>query len=350
MKKNFALFLVFLLILSRVFESSGQMNRRAIKRNNKRITSFTGQRANFTKRYNFIGLSVNSMNYFGDIAPFSKRLSTDISFTKPAFGFSVARRFGPRYTLQAQFLYGTLSGSDTDSADPSDSKDHPRYLRNLSFRNHIKEFSIVAYYDLFENQLSYSKRPMWTPYAYLGVALILHNPKARGPKTDLEGNVLAEADDWISLRSLGTEGQYSKLDPSDANYGIKPYSLLVVAVPFGVGSRFKLTELLDLWIEIGARYTFTDYLDDVSKSYVDLGVLNSPLAKAMSYRTTELGTPTNPITYQGRDQQFYTVQNGYGQEQNGNIRGNKSAKDVYMVTTLRFTHIIPNSFQRAKQR
>ncbi|MEO7992570.1 MAG: DUF6089 family protein [Chryseolinea sp.] len=350
MKRNLVSLLLLFLILVVVFESSGQMNRRAIKRNNKRISSFTGQRTSFTKRYNFIGLSVNSMNYFGDLAPLSKRLSTDISFTKPAFGFSIARRFGPRYTLQAQFLYGTLSGSDTDSADPSKSKDRPRYLRNLSFRNHVKEISVVAYYDLFENLFTYSKRPVWAPYAYLGVALILHNPKAQAPKTDLAGNVLPEAGDWISLRSLGTEGQYSKLDPADANYGIKPYSLLVVAIPFGVGSRFKLTELLDLWVEIGARYTFTDYLDDVSKSYVDLGTLNSPLAKAMSYRTSELGPLSDPLTYQGRDELYYTVQDGYGHERQDNIRGNKSANDMYMVTSLRLTCIIPHSFQRPKHR
>ncbi len=331
-------------------ESSAQMNRRVIKKNNKRISSFTGQRSSFSKRYNFIGLSANAVNYFGDLAPLSNRISTDISSTQPGFGISIGRRFGPRYSLQAQFLYGTLSGSDANSANPSDSEGHARHLRNLSFRNRIKELSVVAYFDLFDNQFMYLNRPTWTPYAYLGLGLILHNPKAQAPETDLEGNVIPEARDWISLRSLGTEGQYSSLSPTDANYGIKPYSLLVVAIPFGIGSRFKLTDLLDLSIEIGIRYTFTDYLDDVSKNYVDLGVLNSPLAKAMSYRTSELGSPTDPMTYQGRDQLFYTVQNGYGQEHQGNIRGNKNENDMYMVTSLRLTHIIPYAFQRAKHR
>jgi hypothetical protein len=140
---------------------------------------------------------------------------------------------------------------------------------------------------------------------------------------------------------LGTEGQHATLDPTDANHGIKPYSLLVIAIPFGIGSRIKINDLLDLWIEVGVRYTFTDYLDDVSKNYVDLGVLKSPQAKAMSYRTAELGLPTDPITYQGRDQTFYTVQNGYGQEHPSNIRGNANANDVYVVTGLRVTRILP---------
>ncbi len=350
MKTNFLIFSLSFLMLVFVSECSGQLNRRAIKKNNKRISTFVGNRAAFSKRYNVIGFSVSSLNYFGDLSPLSKRISTDISFTKPAYGFSVARRFGPRYTLQAQFLYGKLSGSDGHSANPSDSESHTRYLRNLSFQNAIKELSIVASFDLFENKFAYSSRRQWTPYIYGGLALLLHNPKAQVMKTDLEGNTFAQAGDWVALRPLGTEGQYSTLEPTDANYGIKPYSLLVIAIPFGIGTRLKLTELLDVSIEMGARYTFTDYLDDVSNSYVDLGALNSPLAKAMSYRTSELGSPTNPNQYTGRDGVPYTVQNGYGQELTGNIRGNKNANDLYMVTTVRLTRIIPYSFSKAKYR
>jgi len=243
--------------------------------------------------------------------------------------------------LQAQFLYGTLSGTDATSADSFNSESHSRYLRNLSFRNYIKELSVIAYIDLFRNLHDYSKRPPWTPYAFFGLAMLLHNPKAQAPTFDLEGNALPNAREWISLQSLGTEGQHSTLDPTDANYGIKPYSLLVVAIPFGIGSRIRINDLLDLWIEVGVRYTSTDYLDDVSKNYVDLGVLKSPQAKAMSYRTAELGLPTDPITYQGKDQNFYTVQNGYGQEHPSNIRGNTNANDVYVVTGLRITRILP---------
>ena len=344
------LLLLVTFMLAIVSESSGQMNRRKIKRNNKRLSTYSGSRSKFTKRYSCIGLSLNAANYYGDLSPTPNRISTDLSQTKTGFGFSVARRYGPRYTLQAQFLYGILSGADQISAVPSDQESHARYLRNLSFRNHIKELSVTTYFDLFSNLNTYSKRPLWTPYAFIGLALVLHNPQAKIPAFDLEGNVLPNAGNWVSLRALGTEGQYATLDPTDANYGIRPYSLLVVAVPFGIGTRFKLTELLDLWIELGIRYTFTDYLDDVSKNYVDLGTLNSPSAKAMSYRTSELGLPADPMTYQGRDQQIYTVQNGYGQEHQGNMRGNKSEHDAYLVTGLRLTRIIGYSFEKAKRR
>lgn len=343
--------LIFLSTMVIPSESFAQMNKKAIKRNNKRISSYQGKRTSFSNRYNFVGLSIHSMNYFGDLSPLSSRASTDPSFTQLAWGLSMARRLGPRYTLQSQFLYGTLEGSDASSASPLlDSKSHSRYLRNLSFQNRIKELSVIAYYDLFANHLSYINRVRVVPYAYLGLALVLHNPKAQVPKTDLDGNVLTGAGEWVSLRSLGTEGQHSKLEPTDANFGIKTYSALIIAIPCGIGSRFRITDLLDVWLEIGFRYTFTDYLDDVSKNYVDLGVLNSPLAKAMSYRTAENGLVTNPKTYQGRDQVWYSVQNGYGQEHPDNIRGNQQANDVYMVSSLRLTHIIPHPRLRAKHR
>src|SRR6266850_4156311 len=94
-----------------------QLNRGSIKRNNKRIGTFRGKKAGFgrEKRYNAIGFSISALNYYGDIAPLPQRVSTDISFTRPAFAISFAHRFGPRYTLQGQFMYGTLRASDAKS-------------------------------------------------------------------------------------------------------------------------------------------------------------------------------------------------------------------------------------------
>jgi hypothetical protein len=249
-------------------------------------------------------------------------------------------------------MYATLKGSDGDSADPGDlSNGVFRYQRNLSFRNRIKELSVVAVFDLFENQSTYISRVKWTPYAFLGVAAFHHNPQAQAPATDLNGNALAQAGQWVDLRPLGTEGQYSTLLDTDVNSGIKPYKQFQVAIPFGIGARFRINEVMDLWGDIAFRYTFTDYLDDVSQNYVDLGVFeNNELAKAMSYRTGELGLPPNPSTYVGRDGQPYTVQAGYGSEFPDNLRGSKSDRDIYMVTSIRLSIILGATFHKAKFR
>jgi hypothetical protein len=345
-------------------EGFGQMNRKTIKKNNRRISHFKGKKFHFGKEkvYNAFGITLNALNYYGDLAPRPTKFSTDISFTRPAFGLSFSHRFGPRYTLIAGFMYGTLKGSDLQSADAGDAKNGVfRYQRNLSFRNRIKELSVVAAFDLFQNQATYISRVKWTPYAFLGVAVFHHNPQALAPAKDLNGQPLPNAGTWVNLRALGTEGQYSTLDPTDANNGIKPYKLVQLAIPFGLGARFRINEVMDLSAELGFRYLFTDYIDDVSKNYVDLGVFKTnELAKALSYRSGEIaefapgsGNP-NLQTYTGRDNQQYTVVAGYGREynQNGetNKRGNSSDKDTYMVTTFRLTYILGKTFHRAKFR
>lgn len=351
MRKLCLVVLSLLLLIGVTPDADAQMNRKSIKKNNKRIASYRGRKSAFgkEKRYTSIGVSVNAVNYYGDLAPRPQRVSTDISFTRPGFGLSYVYRFGPRYSLKAEFMYATLKGSDADSADPGDLKNGIfRYQRNVSFRNRIKELSVVAVFDLFENQSTYISRVKWTPYAYLGVAAFHHNPQALAPATDLQGNPLAEAGKWVDLRPLGTEGQHSKLDPTDVNFGIKPYKTLQMAIPFGVGARFRLNEVMDLWADIGFRYTFTDYLDDVSQNYVDLDKLNSPLAQAMSYRTNELaGYPTKPIpsTLAG-----VNVQAGYGSEFPDNLRGSKADRDIYMVTSVRLSIILGATFHKAKFR
>lgn len=304
------------------------------------------------KRYISISLSVNALNYYGDLAPNPGRFSTDLSFTRPAIGVTVSKRLGPRFSMSAGFLYGALSGSDFSSADENDQENGKyRFYRNLSFRNKIEEFSVTAIFDLYENQDSYLSRVSWTPFAFVGASVFHHNPQAIAPATALNGEILPEAGTWVDLRPLGTEGQYSTLKSTDANYGIKPYNLIQAAIPIGLGVRFKIHEVMDFSAEIGFRYLFTDYIDDVSQNYVDLGVLNSELARALSYRSNEVTSSDIarvPVT--ARDGQTYNLINGYGSEYPTNIRGKASNKDIFMVTSLRVSYILGKEMHRPKFR
>jgi hypothetical protein len=357
MKKFLLLLLPLFLILGSTERVEAQMNRKSIKRNNKRMASFRGRKQHFGKEkvYNMIGFSLSALNYYGDLAPRPTRFSTDISFTRPALSLIFAHRFGPRYTLTGNFMYGTLRGDDSQSADKNDENGVSRYKRNLSFRNRIKELSIVASMDLWENQATYLSRLKWTPYAFAGLAVLHHNPQAIAPAFDLDGNPLAEAGEWVNLQKLGTEGQRADLRESDANFGAKPYKLIQFAIPFGVGARFRLNQVVDFSVEFGFRYLFTDYLDDVSKNYVDLGVFgDNELAKAMSYRSNELSEyeqlrVASPSTVDGHNK-TYMLLPGYGQENPENVRGHRSDKDTYMVTTLKLTYIFGKTFHRAKFR
>ena len=353
MRKTLFIFLAFVILLT-ANDSFGQMNRKSIKKNNKRISSYRGRKSRFTaaNKYNAIGFSLSALNYYGDLSPKSGAFSTDISFTRPAFAISFSHRFGPRYTVTGGFMYGTLKGSDSQSANAADVENGKyRADRNLSFRNHIKELSVVASFDLFENQATYISRVKWTPYVFVGIAGFLHNPQAQAPSVGLDGTALPEAGSWVKLRDYGTEGQKATLLPTDANYGIKEYKLFQVAIPGGIGARFRINEVMDFSAEIGFRYTFTDYLDDVSKNYVDLGVFNgNKVAEALSYRSNEVSPAAATNTYVGRNGQSYSVIPGYGSEEANNIRGQSSNRDLYMVTTFKLTYIIGKTFHRAKFR
>src|SRR5687768_2166874 len=264
MKKAFHWLMIAILLFG-YHEGFSQIDRGAIRKNNKRLMTYRGKKSNFSpeKRYLSVGFTVNALNYYVDLAPDPGRLSTDISFTRPAIGLSVTQRMGPHFSLTGGLMYGALRGSDYSSADQNDEKNGKyRFYRNLSFRNRIKELSAVATYDLFENQATYMSRAKWTPYAFAGVSLFHHNPQAIAPAFGLDGQPLAEAGDWVNLRELGTEGQHADLEQTDANYDIKPYNLIQLAIPIGVGLRFKLHDVVDFSAELGLRYLFTDYIDD----------------------------------------------------------------------------------------
>lgn len=351
MRNSICLIAALLLLLS--FGAEAQMSRRNIKKNNKRISSYRGKKEWFAKekRYNTLGLAVNALNYYGDLAPKPSQFSTDISFTKPAVGLWFSHRFGPRYSLVGSFMYGTLAGADSESADKGDTGNGIyRYHRNLSFRNRIKELSVVATFDLYENTLFHTNRVKWTPYGFIGIAAFMHNPQALAPATDLNGNPLPEAGQWVDLRPLGTEGQFARLEEGDMNYGIKSYKKIQPAIPFGLGARFRLNDVLDLSAEVGFRYLFTDYIDDVSQNFVDVGVFDNELARAMSYRTNEVADRNllTPVTT--RNGQTYNLLSGYGQEYHDNMRGNKKDKDTYMVTSIKLSYILGKTSNRAKFR
>lgn len=352
MTKNSLFILV--LLLSFCHEAFSQMDYKRIRKNNKRLMTYRGKKHDFPKekRYFTMGLSVNALNYYGDLAPNPGRFSTDLSFTQPAIGLTVSQRFGPRFFMSAGFMYGTLKGSDFSSADQHDAKNGKfRYYRNLSFRNRIEELTVTASLDLFENQATYLSRSSWTPYIFGGISIFHHNPQALAPAKALNGEVLPEAGQWINLRELGTEGQYANLQPTDVNYGVRPYNLIQAAIPLGVGVRFKVNEVIDFSAEVGFRYLFTDYIDDVSANYVDLGVFDSELARALSYRSNEITKPdVARIPTVARNGETYDLINGYGSEYPTNIRGKENNNDIFMVTSLRVSYILGKSMHRAKFR
>jgi hypothetical protein len=274
-------------------------------------TDVSAQQFTKRKQYNSVGVSLNAMNYFGDITPKPSVPSFRAGATRPNLGLSFTHRFAPRISARAALSYGRITGEDEKAADQNDSDAKFRYNRNMNFRNDILELSAVGIFDLIENRNNYLKRPDFVPYLFGGVGVMHHNPKG----LDANGN-------YVALQALKTEGQSSG------------YSLTQFVIPFGAGARYKINRSFDIGLELGFRKTFTDYLDDVSGNYVaDRSVLSSDASKYFGWDITrEL-----PGTYTEA-------------QQANQMRGKSNEKDWYTTLGLSLNYIIAPKVKSPKFR
>ena len=132
-------------------------------------------------------------------------------------------------------------------------------------------------------------------------------------------------DEWRELQPLGTEGQFIG--------GSKPYSKSQIAIPFGIGVKFNLSDQFVLTVETGFRRTYTDYLDDVSGFYPDLQIMQEQqgeLSVALSDRSAEVTSDGQPLSSEG------------------DMRGNPDFKDWYTISgvTLSFRIFPPKPCAR----
>lgn len=261
----------------------------------------------FTKRkqYNSVGITLNAMNYFGDIVPKASFASFRLAASRPNVGINVTRRFAPRLSARASFAYGRITAEDSKAADQNDPDARYRYNRNMNVRNDIFELSAVGVFDLIENRNNYLKRPDFVPYVFAGVAVFHHAPKGLVEGGNTGGLTTGS---YIDLQPLQTEGV--------------SYSKTQVSIPFGGGVRYKLNKSFDIGLEIGWRKTFTDYLDDVSKNYIPRTQLATTAAQYFGHDNV-------------RNTTDFTNFNEPGQ-----MRGKGNEKDWYIVTGLTLNYIL----------
>lgn len=288
-------------------------------------------------RYHSIGVNVNAMNYVGEVDPGPSVVSPSLSFTKYNIGACYMYKMKPHFFIRGNVSYGRIKGDDYKNAS-YEIEDIHRKLRNVNFRNQIFEAKLDAVIDFKGNYLHYRKRPDIVPYASIGIAYFYHNPQGYSPDGE-----------WVNLKPLSTEGQ------GLPGTGVKEYSLHQIAIPVGLGVRYKLARHWDLAFEVAWRFTFTDYLDDVSGVYADRDYIleqKGDLAAAMSNRVSEV------IAKDGELRSFVeNRQGGYVTKENNRYTGNGDAyvnsynipgaqrgdknKDWYIVTGFHLIYIFP---------
>jgi hypothetical protein len=208
------------------------------------------------------GIMIGGSNYIGELS------RQKIYFPETNFAFGIFTRYNKntRWAFRASFTYGRIDGADENFNDSS-------YIRNLSFRSEILEFNGLIEYNL--KRLTPGKNGRaWAPFVFAGIAVYRFNPKA-------EYN-----DEWVELQPLCTEGQ------GTTKYNEREkYALTQVSIPLGAGLKFQVSPKWTLGLEAGLRVTFTDYLDDVSMTYIEPELLlgaYGPLSPVMADRSPEV--------------------------------------------------------------
>ncbi|MDL2262005.1 outer membrane beta-barrel protein [Bacteroidales bacterium OttesenSCG-928-I21] len=222
-------------------------------------------------------------------------------------------RFHERWSVGASVAFGRLYGGDKYTNEPNRSE------RNINFHTTIIEFSPMIYFSIITEKYSHafkvgqrgkvSIRP--NLYLFAGISGFWFNPKAQ-----YKGDIAEFYDNWYALQPLGTEGQ-GIIESRD------PYSRIAVAIPVGLGISFPLNRRLSLGLEYGFRYTFSDYIDDVSTSYVSKDIFDDPVAAWFSAPPNANGEVWNGSTP-------------------GSQRGNTKNNDVYMFLSVTVKYKLPS--------
>ncbi|MCZ6694794.1 MAG: DUF6089 family protein [Bacteroidetes bacterium] len=232
---------------------------------------------------------IGSSSYYGELK--ESDFGIDLS---GAFTAGVSYRYTDYISLRGELTYYRISGADVDNGPESSLAN-----RNLSFEANNFELSAQAVFNLSPEDIGYFEKPIINPIAFIGLGITTQSAKA-----EINGQK-------FGLRPLQTEGV--------------SYSPIAVVIPFGVGAKFNVGRNINIGIEAGYRYTFTDYLDDVSSVYVDNASFTDPIARTLADRRPEIGLPL---------------------KQEGDKRGNPDVSDYYFIIGLKAEYNLvsaPNS-------
>jgi hypothetical protein len=232
------------------------------------------------------GVSFGGSQYFGD-------LNEDYGFKTPmpAAGVFMRIHINPFIAMRIGAAATRVRYDDKLNSNYFDKQ------RNLNFQSDIVEATLQAEFNFFRF-FTGEEKSRFTPYLTTGIGAFYYNPF-----TYYNGSK-------YFLRPLGTEGQ------NLSNYGDRYYSKLGICVPIGMGFKYWLKPGLNFGMEIANRLTSTDYIDDVSATYVGVDKFPSdPVNPSPGYllqdRSVELG--------------------GERLGRVGKQRGNSETKDQYMM-------------------
>ncbi len=228
------------------------------------------------------GIGVGAGHYFGDLNTRAK-----LNRAKVAASIFFRKNLGNYIALRVGASFAQLGYSDKYNT-------HNQYMleRNLSFNSKVWELTLQGDFNFFRfmpGDPAFS----FTPYITFGAGIFSYDPYAY-----LKGRK-------VNLRPLGTEGQ-----------GTNPYSSMAISIPFGGGFKYALNDRINIGFEVLHRFTNTDYLDDVSKTYAD----------PASFAPNPDGSASDAFLLQDRSYEY-----GISVNRKGTARGMSKQKDQFVT-------------------
>jgi len=241
---------------------------------------------------------------------------TDISSSNFVLNAAYSYHFKNRINFRGSLIYSRLSGNDKQS------EEFYRNNRNLNFRTDIIELTATTEFYIVKpttgnkfnlknikgQKLASNALASLGLYIVGGVGGFLYVPKAQNnffyPNVFENTGFIPDNNrtTYHNLRPLHTEGQgRDDVDPGD-DFNIsgkefksgKTYKKFAVCIPFGFGIQKAFNASMGIKIEGGIRYTFTDYIDDVSGLYYDWGNSEGNILNATMSGTNSGGEYDNP--------------------------------------------------------
>lgn len=242
----------------------------------------------YKDRFFTVSVGTGQNGYFGEL---NAQNNIRRGFRNATASFEA--RLLDRISARAEFTYFTVSGADKFAPDSTFERQ-----RNLSFQSRNFELNLQALIYLNHYPESFRKRKAWDPFISAGVGVVRYNPST----------ILDE--ETVFLRDIKTEG---------VSYG--NYALVL---PVGLGVKASVTRYLNVILEAGYRFTFTDYLDDVSGNFQDFD--DNTIQQRLSNRKDEI-----PIV--NREAFDILVP--------GQPRGDSDNNDAYLMINFKIEYYLP---------
>lgn len=197
---------------------------------------------------------MNCLTDLGGKSGVGKKFIKDVNWknTKASFGLYLMGMYQNKIGFRLEGTIGSVAAYDS-ILKPYVPNTSGRYERNLSFRSNITDFQLdLEIHPLYFFGNAEDDPPVVSPYVVAGLGYFSFDP---------EGYLNGE---WHRLQPLHTEGQGFP----EYKYR-KPYKLSQLNYPVGAGIKYEVTSSLNVRLEFVHRILTTDYLDDVSTTYIE---------------------------------------------------------------------------------